>query len=494
MIRFKSLSFPKIRWNSLGFQGVNFRSLSFPMIRFNSLAFRLVVLSAAWSLFVLPVTALALRYVYQDSVKKNFRGTLLSELTALAGQVASAEKDAQGKLSIKLLSPEYGFPLSGRYWQARVLNPKQGEAELYHSESLQAEDLLDLPSNSIEKPDDNGVYVGEIRGPEKQNLYAAETNLEIGEGEDRRWYSLVVTFNWDIIRAEVDDFTIKLSWALFVLGLGLVIAPFVQVNLGLRPLRVISSRLTDIRSGKADKLTGKLPTEIQPLQTELNALIHSNKEIVERARMHVGNLAHALKTPLSVISNEANAQNPNYAEKVIEQSEIMRDQITHYLDRARMAARINVIGGLTEIGPTLDALVRTLQRIHEDRDIIIETKYLGTLKFQGEKQDLEEMVGNLLENACKWTNGIIELKVKVVEEGEEEKAMLHIHIDDNGPGLSEVQMKQAVKRGQRLDESKPGSGLGLSIVAELAHLYNGKFFLQKSNLGGLRAVLQLPKA
>jgi signal transduction histidine kinase len=255
-------------------------------------------------------------------------------------------------------------------------------------------------------------------------------------------------------------------------------------------LRAIRHDLTAIRSGQAESLEGELPDEIKPLQQELNALMHSNREIVERARTHVGNLAHALKTPLSVISNEARNQEGPLAAKVIEQAEIMRTQITHHLDRARVAARSSVIGDATEVEGVLSALKRTLDRIYGERGLDLEVVSAPDLKFQGEKQDFEEMVGNLLDNACKWASW----KVKASAEKGRRSGTFVVTVDDDGPGLSEEDRARAMKRGQRLDESKPGSGLGLSIVADLAHLYKGKFELEPSPEGGLRARIELPSA
>jgi signal transduction histidine kinase len=274
-----------------------------------------------------------------------------------------------------------------------------------------------------------------------------------------------------------------------VLGLGLVLATLFQVRFGLSPLRAIRQDLAAIRSGEAEKLEGELPDEIRPLQRELNALIQSNREIVERARTHVGNLAHALKTPLSVIRNEARSHEGPLSSKVIEQAEIMRTQITHHLDRARVAARSSVIGDVTDVEGVLHALKRTLDRIYEERGIDLEVGAPPGLRFQGEKQDFEEMVGNLLDNACKWAERRVTAQAALAKNGN-----FAVIVDDDGPGLSEGDRAKAVKRGQRIDESKPGSGLGLSIVADLAHLYKGRFELEPSPEGGLRARLELPAA
>jgi signal transduction histidine kinase len=286
------------------------------------------------------------------------------------------------------------------------------------------------------------------------------------------------------------EFTTMLIAALALLGVGLVVATLFQVRFGLAPLRAIRHDLSAIRSGEAEKLEGGLPDEITPLQQELNALIQSNREIVERARTHVGNLAHALKTPLSVITNEARGKRRPLAAKVIEQAEIMRIQITHHLDRARVAARAGAIGDTTNVETVLKALKRTLDRIHDERGIELSLSCSNGLKFLGEKQDFEEMVGNLLDNACKWARS----RVRLSAERAEGAPSFTVLVDDDGPGLNRAERAKAVKRGQRLDESKPGSGLGLSIVADLAHLYKGRFDLEPSPDGGLRARLELPAA
>jgi signal transduction histidine kinase len=228
---------------------------------------------------------------------------------------------------------------------------------------------------------------------------------------------------------------------------------------------------------------------------ELNLLIQSNVEIVERARTQVGNLAHALKTPLSVLTNEAAAQDGPLAAKVREQAELMRGQVSLYLDRARRAARAQGIGAVTEVKPVLEALARTLERINRDKALAIHVDCPADLRFRGERQDLEEMVGNLLDNACKWGRERVSLSAAPAPgPGAAGRTFLVISVEDDGPGLPENQRAEALKRGQRLDESKPGSGLGLSIVTETAAMYNGNVHLEDGPLGGLRAVLTLPAA
>jgi signal transduction histidine kinase len=380
----------------------------------------------------------------------------------------------------------FGIPFSGWYWQIKPLNGAVRPD--FVSDSL-LDQQLKLPSQSGVLPDASLTRRAYGPGPEQQRLRIVEREIRPA-GPQSAPYSYAVAGDATEIERDVAAFTTMLIAALGVLGLGLVAATYFQVRFGLSPLRAIRQDLAAIRSGEAERLEGELPEEIRPLQQELNALIQSNREIVDRARTHVGNLAHALKTPLSVISNEARTHEGALAAKVIEQAGIMRTQITHHLDRARVAARSSVIGDATEVDAVLRALKRTVDRIYEERGLDIEVSCTKELKFQGERQDLEEMVGNLLDNACKWAR----LQVRMDAQRKEGAARFIVVVDDDGPGLTEAQRAKAVKRGQRLDETKPGSGLGLSIVADLAHLYKGRFELEPSPEGGLRARLELPAA
>jgi len=257
------------------------------------------------------------------------------------------------------------------------------------------------------------------------------------------------------------------------------------------PLRRLTAGLAAIRAGTAERLEGDFPEEIAPLARETNALIEANREIVERARTHVGNLAHALKTPLSVMVNEANAHGRDaFADKVKEQADIMRDQVARHLERARLAARLTVVGSITEIAPVVTALARTMEKIHRDKGVAVAVEADAQAKFRGERPDLEEMIGNLVDNACKWAASRV--AISVARETSAKGPAVRIVVDDDGRGLSPAEREQVAKRGQRLDETKPGSGLGLSIVVELARLYGGGLTLGQAPSGGLRAELVLP--
>jgi len=450
-----------------------------------SLAFRLFASAAAWTLVVIPVAAILLVSLYREAVERNFDARLNVYMTSLVASTTEEGKSTPTEPA-NIGDPIFTLPFSGWYWQIKPL--KGAKRPLYVSDSL-LDQQLKLPSQEGVPPDDTLTRRSYEPGPDGQNLRIVEREIRPG-GPDSKLYSYAVAGDAGEIDADLSQFTTMLILALALLGLGLVIATFFQVRFGLLPLRAIRHNLASIRSGDAERLEGELPDEIKPLQQELNALIQSNRDVVERARTHVGNLAHALKTPLSVISNEARTHKGALADKVVEQAEIMRTQITHHLDRARVAARSNVIGDLTEVKPVLDALQRTLDRIYGERGIALSVHTVPGLKFRGEKQDFEEMVGNLMDNACKWAKARVGVEVERVAGAKR----FTVVVDDDGPGLTEAERKRAVKRGQRLDESKPGSGLGLSIVADLAHLYKGRFELEPAPNGGLRARLTLPAA
>ncbi len=241
---------------------------------------------------------------------------------------------------------------------------------------------------------------GYAPGPEKQMLRLVERTLDLGQ--DGR-YRITVAGDASEIEDEITNFNLALVGTFGVLGLAFLLTVLFQVRFGLRPLVRIREALSAVRSGKAERLEGEYPEEVAPLVAEVNALIDANKEIVDRARTHVGNLAHALKTPLSVLLNEAGNRDDPLAVRVRDQATLMRDQVGHHLERARMAARVSVVVSVCDVIPIVTGLSRTMEKIHRTRDLSIEVEVVGEdIRFRGERHDLEEMIGNLIDNACKW--------------------------------------------------------------------------------------------
>ena len=458
-------------------------------MRRSSLATRLFLSATAWVVVILLITGVILSSVYRDATERAFDRRLNLYLRTLVAEVATPDEPPDRQFQ-SLGEPLFELPLSGWYWQ--IIRTDSEKEDARASRSLWDKKLPKLEDHGAEMSA-AGIRLGYIEGPEGQTLRMVERPVDLGaDGK----FLVDVAGDASEIFDETRSFDYYLGGTFVALSIVLVLTTIFQVRFGLAPLKRISDAIADIRSGRAERLEGEFPVEIAPLARETNALIDANREIVERARTHVGNLAHAIKTPLSVIVNEATARSADlFATKVLEQAAVMRDQVAHHLERARIAARLTIIGTITEVGPVVDALRRTMEKIHRDRGVAIEVCLGSQAKFRGERQDLEEMVGNLVDNACKWAASRVFIEVLAEEPAEPgATSMLRIIVDDDGRGLSAEERAQVSRRGQRLDESKPGSGLGLSIVVDLAALYGGSLTLGRAPIGGLRAELLLPAA
>lgn len=451
-------------------------------MRFNSLALRLFLSATIWTVAILLVTGIVLSSLYRQTVERSFDRRLGVYLRTLVADVAAPDDD---RFSQALGEPLFELPLSGWYWQVTRLGT--AKPELRSSRSLWDGGLPHLEDKGVAAGPD-GSRQGYVTGPEDQKLRLLERNIDLGEEGQ---YLVAVAGDAAEISDEVRSFDHALLATFAILAAVLLLTTMFQVRFGLAPLKRITDSLAAIRSGSAERLAGDFPVEIAPLARETNALIDANKAIVERARTHVGNLAHALKTPLSVMVNEAASRSGDpLAGKVEEQAAIMCDQVARHLERARIAARVTVVGSLTEVMPVVEALARTMEKIHRDRAIAIDVQAAETARFRGERADLEEMLGNLVDNACKWAASRV--AIEVLREGVGDAQTVRVVVDDDGPGLTPAEREQVARRGRRLDESKPGSGLGLSIVVELAGLYGGDLKLGTAPMGGLRAELTLP--
>ncbi len=459
-------------------------------MRANSLALRLFLSATAWTVVILLSTGIVLSSLYRQAVERAFDRRLGVYVKTLVADVASPEESAE-KFPQSIGEPLFELPLSGWYWQVTRLD--QPKPEVRSSRSLWDGGLPHLADRGGSAAL-GGSRQGYVQGPEDQRLRLVERTIDLGA--DGR-YLIAVAGDAGEIDDEILAFDRALAVTFGMLGIVLLLTTMFQVRFGLAPLKRISESLVAIRSGGAERLEGSFPVEIAPLARETNALIDANREIVRRARTHVGNLAHALKTPLSVIVNEAAARADDpLAAKVCEQADIMRDQVARHLERARLAARLTAVGTVTDIAPVVTALARTMEKIHHDRAIAIDVEAAAETRFRGERQDLEEMVGNLVDNACKWAQSRVTVEVVPERPGAADSNLVRLVIDDDGPGLSPAEREevQVARRGRRLDETKPGSGLGLSIVVELASLYGGELSFGTAPIGGLRAELLLPAA
>ncbi len=305
-----------------------------------------------------------------------------------------------------------------------------------------------------------------------------------------RVFQIAVAADVEEMRAAIAGFTETLALSLVVPDLGLIAAVIVQVRYGLSPLTGLRDALASVRAGHATRLKGPFPHEVTPLAEDLNALLDHNEAVVERARTHVGNLAHALKTPLSVMANAAAHEETReagcLAEVARQQVAAMSEQIDHHLSRARTVAAGGVLGVRTGVSTVAEELRRALGRIHAERGIAISVQGDPGLIFLGDRQDLQEMLGNLMDNACKWARA--EVRVGLDRQGDR----LVLRVEDDGAGLAPEARVRVLDRGRRDDEAVAGSGLGLAIVRDVAALYDGDVNLGDCDLGGLGATLSLP--
>ena len=446
-------------------------------MRTNSLSLRVALIAASGGAVALLVAGFVFIVQFTQAVERNFDARLETLLLTLI-----AATDGEGEVDESAVESSSGGsfsrPLSGWYWQTR--NAATGDMVDW-SESLRFDVLpvTDIPTAA--RP--SRIFTIEASGERK--LRALEELVTLAED---RTFALLVAGDTEGLASDIATFRNSVIRLLGGLAVLLAIGIALLVRWGLRPLRQVGEDLNKIREGEIAHLEGSYPSEIEPLVHDLNALIDSNREVIERARRHVGNLAHALKTPLAVLQNESAAAGP-VGGRIGEQIRIMRDQVEHHLNRARIAAQANVIGAVTPVAPVIAGLARVMHKVHQERDLDIETQVAPELRFRGEKQDLEEMTGNLLDNSCKWAASRVRVSAARLDGGRRSFTLL---FEDDGPGLAAERREAALSRGGRLDESKPGSGLGLSIVVELARIYGGSLKLEKSELGGLAAQLTLP--
>jgi signal transduction histidine kinase len=450
-----------------------------------SLARRLVLLALGWSLAALMISAVVLALLFQQAAIRRLDQTL-SEL--IDNLVAGSTVD-EGEVFAPPFTDERSLrTYSGRYWEIAEPTADGKIRALARSHSL-FDDALEAPPDLIArfKARPGKAVAYDTRGPQNEPLRArAQQNMLAGR---KAPVIFIAAEDRSSINHDVRGFVAATAAAFILLGLGLIVAVVIQVRVGLRPLFDLRQEVEAVRRGKAERLAENYPSELKPLAQELNALVAHNQEVVERQRTHVGNLAHALKTPISVMLTEAGQRPGPLAEVVSRQAQTMQQQVDHHLRRARAAARTQGVGERTSVAEVLDELTRTLGRIFQDKGVRIDWDAPEDLFFLGERQDLLEVAGNAIENAGKWCRSKVRINAEAAG-----PSQLRLVVEDDGPGLPPDRRAEVLRRGARLDETAPGSGLGLSIIDELARAYGGRVVLGDSTLGGLRLEATLPRA
>jgi len=447
------------------------------------LRLRLLLGAALWVSVALALTGGLLHQLFASFIEGQLVMRLEADIDQLAGRLTVAP-DGAADLRAPLSDPLYERPLSGLYWQ--VVSP---EGMVLRSRSLWDGEVVPVgPPRLL----DGGAAVFDAVGPGGAPVVAISRGVT--HPDLAAPLMLVTARDAGVMDAPLSAFAWVLTVSLGVLALGLIGAAWAQVGFGLRPLRRLRQALADIRAQRADRLPGVWPHEVQPLVDDLNGLLGDNAAMVEAAQTRAGNLAHAIKTPLSVIANEASAlasAGPSDSAALIaQQVEAMRRHVDHHLARARAQVAGEGRGARVPVGPSLDRLARVLGRLHARQalTISVEAPPAPPPDFRGDRQTLEEIVGNLMDNACKWAASRVRVAVAPGEGG-----TVVLWVEDDGPGIPADRVDEVLRRGLRLDESAPGSGLGLSIVDDLTKAAGGRLDLDASpHLGGLRATVTLP--
>jgi len=439
-----------------------------------SLSRRMIVIAAAWIALLLAGGGFALDRVLVSAVTRNFDDQLEYVLTAL---IVSAEVDPIGEVRFTREAADQRFlePYSGLYWQVSAPG----------HEDFPSRSLWDRRLAAGDTHNDRAVhnYNSPQFGDEKLRVVERDVVLP---GSPTRW-RFQVAQRTDQLDAQVSILRRTLIRSFALLALGLIVLAALQTFYGLWPLRKVREEMVRMRSGQSNRLTRAMPDEVAPLVEELNALVAHNERQAEEARRHAGNLAHALKTPLTVIMNAATANADDLGDTVIREARTMRRQVDHHLARARAVGRRGSAHSRAEVWPSLESVERAVARLY--RHVRIDVDGPKHLSVHVERQDLDEMLGNLIENAAKYGGGSVFVTVGA------QAGFVEFMIEDDGVGIPEEQRVRIFDRGVRLDSGKPGTGLGLAIVRDVAEIYEGTVALEESeDLGGLLVRLRLPAA
>lgn len=437
-----------------------------------SLSRRLAFAAIALIGFSLFGAGQLLVFMFRDHIEQRFDRSLNDHLEEL---VAASETDGAGALFLDdiVFEPHFNRPASGWYWQIS----KKGTV-LAASQSLAGMFMEATPVDE--------KTIQQMFGPAGRPLRVMVRPISLPDTDGSFTYAVAGPIG-DIL-GDVRRFSVITALTLAALGIGLVGAVLFQVHYGLRPLDGLRSALADIRSGQRNRMPETFPVEIEPVVDEVNALLDHNAALLARARTQAGDLAHALKHPLMVIAHQAQQTNSEEGQIIAEQISAMRGAVDRHLARARAAGPGGAVGVRASVAEVFDGLKFSLDLLYRDRGLSIEGVELGGKYFAGDAQDLEEMMGNLMENACKWGHSRIRVSATAPN------GVLNVIVDDDGPGIDVAERESVLARGKRLDEAVAGAGLGLGIVRDIAELYRGELTLDQSDLGGLSAHLGLPAA
>lgn len=449
---------------------------------FRSLRARLVIGAAIWISIGIYAAGIFITELFREYATSLVDGALRRDLDELMMLI---DVDAAGfpHLPRPLSDPLFGQVGSGFSWQAS----RDGRV-LIKSLSASTEELP-MASDPLATDEVKKLRIDGARGP----MIVFE-RVFLPDDSALRPLRIQVGAELAVIDRLTPTFTTPLAISLALLGLVLVAAAALQVFFGLRPMSQLRRALGAIGSGAADKLPEDFPSEVQPLVDDLNTLIEVNSQMLVRARAQAGNLAHGLKTPLAILTDEAyrlkSRGEAEAAGVILQQSQRMQRQIDYQIARARAAASCSVPGVVTSVAPVIANIVAAMRRLYGGRNLELNMDVDGQCVAMCDPMDLNEMTANLIDNACKWAHQAVTVR-GALDDG---RTSVVITVDDDGPGLPADALERVFKIGERLDDQVPGSGLGLPIVLDLARLCGGEISLKNPPRGGLEATLRLPAA
>jgi signal transduction histidine kinase len=441
-----------------------------------SLSRRLLVGAAVFIALALVAAAIVIGFVLHRFVQGQIDQRLDTQIVFLSSMLTATD-DGVIALAGNADGPPFNRPARGWYWE--VVGPRN----VLRSRSLEGANL-DIP-DFRRPPREERPAPAEGVGPRNTALHFRIQQVTVG----RNPVTIVVSAPRSAVNVPLREAMTTLAISLVVLGLALVLAIVLQVRLGLRPLERLRQAVADVRTGRSERVPAEQPLEIQPLVSELNGLLEQNAANLERARRHVANLAHGLKTPLATLAIALSERGRDGANELHALVVLMERRIRHHLGRARAAALSGPTRAQTLIAPHIDDVGNALGKIYADKRITLMQHVPREIAVACEQQDFDEMAGNLLENAFRWARSKVEVHAQ-----KNDGRFVTIVIEDDGPGLRPDQIPQVLRPGERIDESAPGFGFGLPITRELAELYGGDLNLDASQLGGLRVTLRLPLA
>jgi signal transduction histidine kinase len=451
-------------------------------MRQGSLRLRLLAAGAASVVIALAIAGLGLLLLFERHVERRVAAELGSHLAQLVSSVGRAE-DGALEITVPPADPRFLQPLSGLYWQVE----QEGSNTLIRSRSLWDGKLL-LP---LDMPAAAEVHQHRIAGPGGASLLAVERRIILPASLGGGTIRAVVAVDREEIHAAGLAFASDLVPSLALLAAVLIAAAWVQVSVGLRPLDAVRRRLTAVRSGEAVRLGKAFPDEVRPLAREVDHLLDAQEKAIAQARARAGDLAHGLKTPLSVLTADAEELKARgdveMAGEIAMIADGMRRHVERELARARVGHRTHA-GTPRPLRQTLEQVVEVVRRTPAGQRLHWQMDPGEAVTSSVDPQDFAEMIGNLVENAASWARREVRVSAR------QEDGAVVLAVEDDGPGIPEEEIGTVLARGGRLDESKPGSGLGLAIVGDLAEAYGGDLALSRSRLGGLCAELRLPRA